>query len=167
MRALLLSFAVLAAASSAYAAPQTWLLAVDRWGNAEHRALTLETAGKTLSGLLDGWPVTGRDEGDRLTFEAIDSRGAPYRFEATVRGDRALAATALQASSSERCPSTPLQALTYFGRRKIRPSTHLTPVMMSQILVQKAAKNAKESNRAARAAPPNQYRIISLPYNLL
>lgn len=88
MRALLLSFAVLAAASSAYAAPQTWLLAVDRWGNTEHRALTLETAGKTLSGSLDGLPVTGRDDGERLTFEAIDSHGAPYRFEATARGDR-------------------------------------------------------------------------------
>lgn len=88
MRALLLSFALLAAASSAYAAPQTWLLAVDQWGNAEHRALTLETAGKALSGSLDGWPVTGRDEGGRLTFEAVDSHGVPYRFEATARGDR-------------------------------------------------------------------------------
>ncbi|MET3665832.1 acetamidase/formamidase family protein [Caulobacter sp. 1776] len=88
MRALLLSFAILAAASSAYAAPQTWLLAVDQWGNTEHRALTLETAGKALSGSLDGWPVTGRYDGGRLIFEAVDSHGVPYRFEATARGDR-------------------------------------------------------------------------------
>lgn len=88
MRALLLLFAVLAVASSASAAPETWLLAVDRWGNAEHRVLTWATAGKTLSGSLDGWPVIGRAEGDRLTFEAVDSHGARFRFEATARGDR-------------------------------------------------------------------------------
>jgi acetamidase/formamidase len=87
MRALLLLFAVLAA-SPAYAASQTWLLAVDRWGNAEHRVLTLASAGKTLSGSLDGWPVTGRGEGGRLAFEAIDSHGAPYRFEMSARRHR-------------------------------------------------------------------------------
>ncbi|USQ95206.1 acetamidase/formamidase family protein [Caulobacter sp. RL271] len=87
MRALLLLFAVLGA-SSAYAAPQTWLLAVDRWGNQEHRVLTVATTGTTLSGSLDGRPVTGRDDGNRLTFETVDSDGALYRFEATARGDR-------------------------------------------------------------------------------
>ena len=78
---------VMALPGLAAAEPRTWLLSVDRWGNAEHSLLTLDEGGSELSGDLGGWPLTGTHEGDRLRIEAIDRHGVPYRFEATLRDD--------------------------------------------------------------------------------
>lgn len=88
MRAPLLATVLVANASAALAGPTTWLLSVDRWGNAEHRALTLDSHGAKVSGSLDSWPVTGRKEGDRVTLDATDSHGVRYHFEGTARGDQ-------------------------------------------------------------------------------
>ncbi|NBW09481.1 MAG: acetamidase [Caulobacteraceae bacterium] len=78
--------AAAAVGTPALAAPETWLLSVDRWGNAEHAALTMEASGHDLTGRLDGWTVNGRRDGDRLAFTATDSDGDVRRFEATVQG---------------------------------------------------------------------------------
>ena len=90
MRHLILGLAAAAVSSalgapSALAAPETWLLSVDRWGNAEHAALTLEASGHVLTGRLDDWTISGRTDGERLTFTATDGDGDVRRFEATVR----------------------------------------------------------------------------------
>jgi acetamidase/formamidase len=82
MRRWFLSLAMMLIAAPAFAAPSTWLLSVERWGNAEHRVLTLVTSGETLSGDLDGWPVVGRKTGSRLHFDVTDPDGIKYRFEA-------------------------------------------------------------------------------------
>jgi len=82
MRHLIFGLAVAAAlATPAWAAPETWLLSVDRWGNAEHSALTLEASGHVLTGRLDDWTVSGRKDGDRIAFTATDSDGEVRRFE--------------------------------------------------------------------------------------
>lgn len=87
MRPWLLPLALLALATPASAEPDTWLLSVDRWGNAEHTLLTLDETGQTLSGAFNGWTLTGERQGDRLSFVAMDSHGVPYRFEGTETAD--------------------------------------------------------------------------------
>ncbi len=83
--------AILALAGPVAAAPQTWLMSVDRWGNAEHSVLTLDAKdpknakGGALSGAVDDWALTGSRRGDKLSFVAIDSHGVPHRYEATQR----------------------------------------------------------------------------------
>ncbi|HUH09270.1 MAG TPA: acetamidase/formamidase family protein [Brevundimonas sp.] len=78
---------LLLSASPAWAAPQTWVLSVDRWGNAERSTLTLEGEGDALSGRLNDLAVEGRREGDHLVFTAVDSDGGRYRFEASQAGN--------------------------------------------------------------------------------
>lgn len=78
---------LLLSASPAWAEPQTWVISVDRWGNAERSTLTLEADGEALSGRLNTLAVEGRREGDALVFSAVDSDGARYRFEAAQAGD--------------------------------------------------------------------------------
>ena len=77
----------IAMGSPAVAAPETWLLSVDRWGNAEHAALTFEISSDVLSGKLDGWPVTGRESGQVLSFVATDGDGDSRRFEGSLQDD--------------------------------------------------------------------------------
>lgn len=93
MRRWLLSLAMMLIAAPALAAPSTWLLSVERWGNAEHRVLTLAASGEALSGDLDGWPVVGRKKGSRLYFDATDPDGIRYSFEA-IEGLGALTGSA-------------------------------------------------------------------------
>lgn len=83
MRHWMIGLTVLAVASPAVAAPQTWLVSVDRWGNAEHTLLTLETVDGVLSGRFGDWALEGRQDGDRLVFSATDGDGVPYKFEGT------------------------------------------------------------------------------------
>jgi len=78
---------LLLSASPAWAEEQTWVVSVDRWGNAERSTLTLEVKGEALSGRLNDLAVEGRRQGDALVFSAVDSDGALYRFEAARSGD--------------------------------------------------------------------------------
>lgn len=71
----------------ALAEPQTWVLSVDRWGNAERSTLILEDDGGTLSGRLNDLTVTGRRDGDRLVFTARDDDGDRYDFVGSRAGD--------------------------------------------------------------------------------
>lgn len=61
-------------------APEHWLMAVDRWGNAESQLLVLQRSGATLSGRVGKSPLTGRMDGDSITFTATDRRGTAYLF---------------------------------------------------------------------------------------
>ncbi|MFN7128595.1 MAG: hypothetical protein ACK4OJ_05970 [Brevundimonas sp.] len=83
MRRWIVGLAVLAVATPAAAAPETWLMSVDRWGNAEHTLLTLESKDGVLSGRFGHWALEGRKTGDRLVFAATDSHGVPYKFQGT------------------------------------------------------------------------------------
>lgn len=85
--ALIAGCATLLAAPVAGQDMQTWLLSVDRWGNAEHDILTLEGEGKTLSGTFGSWPLSGRQDGDQVSFTALDTHGVAYRFEGAMTGD--------------------------------------------------------------------------------
>lgn len=67
---------------------ETWLLAVDRWGNAEYREAVLEVEGGALTGRLGDMPLTGRREGDHIELTATDVDGDAYHFSAIVTGDR-------------------------------------------------------------------------------
>jgi acetamidase/formamidase len=77
--------ALIAIGTPAVAARETWLLSVDRWGNAEHAALTFDVSDHVLTGKMDAWTVTGRETGHALTFVATDSDGDTRRFEGSVR----------------------------------------------------------------------------------
>lgn len=79
--------ALLGAPAAAQVGPQTWLLSVDRWGNAEHTTLTLAAWEDTLSGELGPWSVSGSKVGDHINFIAADGFGIPYRFEGTIMDD--------------------------------------------------------------------------------
>ena len=83
----LVAVLLLLSASPVWAEPQTWVVSVDRWGNAERSTLTLEADGGVLSGRLNTLAVEGRREGDTLVFSAVDSDGARYRFEGAQTGD--------------------------------------------------------------------------------
>ncbi|WP_394001971.1 acetamidase/formamidase family protein [Luteimonas sp. WGS1318] len=65
----------------------TWLLAVDRWGNAEHRILSIASSADRVSGDLDGWEVSGSRAGTHLSLTAVDTHSVPYRFEGEIAGD--------------------------------------------------------------------------------
>jgi len=89
MRMLLQSLlaSLLLAASLASAEESVWLLSIDRWGNAEHRTLTLSGSAAGVAGLFQGEPLQGMREGDRLTFSAGDPAVDGYRFEGHIRAD--------------------------------------------------------------------------------
>lgn len=82
---LLLLFVPVAAQA---AEPETWLLAIDRWGNAEYREAVLETEGGAVTGRLGDIPITGRRDGDRIAFTATDADGDAWGFTGTLSGDR-------------------------------------------------------------------------------
>ncbi|MBB4637671.1 acetamidase/formamidase family protein [Longimicrobium terrae] len=63
---------------------ETWLLTVDRWGNAEHQMLTLESRGDSVHGTLGGWQVAGTRTGGRVEFVAMDSRNTAYRYTGRI-----------------------------------------------------------------------------------
>lgn len=78
----------LVAAPAFSAEPETWLLSIDRWGNAEHVAVALENDGQDLSGVFNGWSLHGRRDGDHISFSATDSHGVAYVFDGVETGDR-------------------------------------------------------------------------------
>lgn len=87
MRALL-SCLFLFAATPALAEPETWLLTIDRWGNAEYREAVMEAEGGTLTGRMGDWPLTGARDGDQVHLVAIEPEGDTHRFSAVITGDR-------------------------------------------------------------------------------
>ena len=68
--------------------PETWLIAVDRWGNAEYQEAVIETDGGVLTGRLGAMPLTGQRDGAAIAFIATDPDGDSYRFTGTVAADR-------------------------------------------------------------------------------
>lgn len=66
---------------------EVWLLSIDRWGNAEHQAVTLELSNGRVTGTLGQFPIEGRIDGSSLEFALTDRRGDAYRFIATLDGD--------------------------------------------------------------------------------
>jgi len=88
MRLVLPVLILIASASPALADPETWLLAVDRWGNPQYYEATIETEAGVLTGTLGGDPLTGRRAGNRISFSVTDTDGDVRRFEASVNDDR-------------------------------------------------------------------------------
>ena len=83
---MLLPFA-LVAASPAIAAPETWVVAVDLWGNNVYRTLTLDAQGSALSGRYEGDVVKGERSGRTFRFTATGSAGT-RAFIGTLKGER-------------------------------------------------------------------------------
>lgn len=79
---------LLLAPGVAQAEPETWLLAIDRWGNVEYRQAVLDIEDGAVTGRLGDVPVTGRRDGDRIAFSAIDTDGDTWRFEGVLSGNR-------------------------------------------------------------------------------
>lgn len=72
------------------AAPQSresWLVAIDLWGNPAYQSLSFERQGDSVSGVLDGDPIRGSVEGSRIRFVATDAHRATYAFDGLVQGD--------------------------------------------------------------------------------
>jgi len=65
-----------------------WVLATDRWGNAEYSTLNLHQSGGQLSGDWDGEAVHGAMRGNRLHLEIRDSRDATYVFDGSLADGR-------------------------------------------------------------------------------
>jgi acetamidase/formamidase len=65
----------------------SWLVAIDLWGNPVYQSLSLVRQGDSVSGALDGDPIAGSVEGDRIRFVATDRRHATYAFEGLMQGD--------------------------------------------------------------------------------
>lgn len=65
-------------------AAETWVLALDLWGNPLYQTLLLERSGATVSGELDGERVAGTLAGTHLEFSATDRDGAVSRFAGEI-----------------------------------------------------------------------------------
>lgn len=85
--AFLLLLAVLPVGRLAAQSRESWLVAIDLWGNPAYQSLSLVRHGDDLSGVLDGDPVEGRAQDGRIRFVATDGRGARYAFDGAVAGD--------------------------------------------------------------------------------
>lgn len=84
---LLLLFAALSAhAADAGHTAETWLVQVNRWGNASTMTLQLQNDSGKLSGTLDGDKVSGTQAGTHMVFTALDEQGRRYDYDATVDG---------------------------------------------------------------------------------
>lgn len=68
-------------------AAETWVVTTDLWGNPVYQTLTLEQAGPTLTGDLDGDALEGRRTGASVHFVVKDARGATYAFTGKRSGD--------------------------------------------------------------------------------
>lgn len=89
MRAVMIGLILLGATPGAVLAePQTWLLAIDRWGNPEYREAVIDAEGAAVTGRLGGLALAGRRDGGRIDFTATDADGDVYRFSVTASGDR-------------------------------------------------------------------------------
>jgi amidase len=89
MRLLLAALFCLAPlAAFAAEAPQTWLIAVDRWGNRQYESLTFrETAGR-IEGKLGATPVAGELRAGRMTFTAEGKDGTVWRYDGKLKDGR-------------------------------------------------------------------------------
>lgn len=88
MRGTVLCLIGLLAAGSARAAPETWLLSIDRWGNVERRTAVLDAAPDgSVTGRLGDRSLAGRLQAGRLTVSTI-GEGDLLRLEATLADDR-------------------------------------------------------------------------------
>ena len=76
-----------AAAPAAAPPRESWLVVIDLWGNPVYQSLSLERQGRRVSGVLDGDPIEGSIEGDRIRFVATDSRHATYAFDGRIGAD--------------------------------------------------------------------------------
>lgn len=72
---------------AARAGDATWLLAVDRWGNAEYRTLSLSQDGAHVEGAFAGQALHGTRRGKRLAFTAGDPASGGYRYAGRVAGE--------------------------------------------------------------------------------
>ncbi len=73
-------------AGAAHAAPaETWIIALDRWGNPSYQTLTLRDDSARLDGELDGDKVDGERKGDHIEFSATGQDGARYLYSASLR----------------------------------------------------------------------------------
>ncbi|MCE9672126.1 acetamidase/formamidase family protein [Myxococcus stipitatus] len=66
---------------------ERWVVVTDLWGNRLQQVLTLELAGKTLSGDLDGDRLEGERAGAQVRFVVTDARRARATFTGRVEGD--------------------------------------------------------------------------------
>ncbi|CAM3719267.1 acetamidase [Corallococcus sp. ZKHCc1 1396] len=73
--------------TAVFAAPESWLVTTDLWGNPAYQTLTLERSGKRLTGELDGDALEGERVGNDLRFVVTDSRKQTYVFNGKVTGD--------------------------------------------------------------------------------
>jgi acetamidase/formamidase len=90
VRGLAAAFFILFSCSAAFAkAPsrESWVVTIDLWGNPAYQSLSLLRQGERVSGELDGDPIAGSVQGDRIRFVATDARNATYAFEGEVDGD--------------------------------------------------------------------------------
>jgi amidase len=74
-------------AGTVQAQTASWLLATDRWGNAEYQALELQTDGAALRGTLGGDALQGSRKGRELRFSVTDASQAVYHFKGRLQGD--------------------------------------------------------------------------------
>lgn len=72
-----------AIAPFAHAAPESWVVATDLWGNRSYETLMIDGQGAKLTGTLGGRPVTGQRSGKKIVLTTAD--GA---FKGEVDGDR-------------------------------------------------------------------------------
>ncbi|MCY1044879.1 acetamidase/formamidase family protein [Corallococcus sp. bb12-1] len=69
------------------AASESWLVTTDLWGNPAYQTLTLERAGKRLTGELDGDSLEGERVGNDVRFVVTDARKQTYVFSGKVGGE--------------------------------------------------------------------------------
>ena len=73
--------------AAAFAAPTTWIVTTDLWGNPAYSTLIFDDA-KPLTGSLDGDPLTGRRAGREISFIATGSDKTTMVFSGRIDGDR-------------------------------------------------------------------------------
>lgn len=87
MRLATLTALLCALPAAAAAQPvEHWIVSTDMWGTAAYSTLDIERHDNRLGGSLDGDPVVGSIEGDRIRLSATDSRGATYAYSGTLAG---------------------------------------------------------------------------------
>jgi len=77
--------AAVLAQTAAAAAPETWILRTDLWGNPAFSTLTLDRQGDSLSGTLDGDTIEGRAQGPAFTLRSVDGSGRVTRLSGRWR----------------------------------------------------------------------------------
>jgi amidase len=69
------------------AAPETWVVALDRWGNTSYQTLTLRQDGERLVGAIGGDRLSGSRKGNSIEFDANDEANMHYVYRAVVEGN--------------------------------------------------------------------------------